>query len=80
MNANYQDLANGIVVRAAKDYRKVLKKSLCFPSSSTAKNEISRLEDFFSSDYYKLLTSLDSEKLIEQLRQEVQDDSERISG
>ena len=80
MDDNYQDLANAIVVRAAKDYRKAFKRLLRFPNSSAAKNEIDRLEDFFSSAYYKLLTSLDSEKLIEKLRQEVEDDSERISG
>lgn len=74
MDDNYQDLANGIVVQAAKDYRKALKRLMKFPSSNSAKREIKQLEVFFGSDYYKLLTSLDGELLIERLKQELEDE------
>lgn len=78
MDANYQDLANAIVLRAAKDYRRAMKRLSQDPNSSVVECEIRQLEDFFYSDYYKLLTKLDPEKLMEALRQEVQDDSEAI--
>ena len=70
MDDNYQDLANAIVVRAAKDYRKALEKLDKPPDSVRAENDIKRLEEFFRSDYYKLLTSLDGELLINKLKQE----------
>lgn len=68
---NVEELANAIIVRAAKDYRKALKRSLCFPNSNSVKNEIRKLEAFFQSDYYKLMTNLDGDMLMQRLRQEV---------
>ena len=76
MDDNYQDLANAIVVRAVKDYRKALKRLIRFPSSSSAEREIKKLEEFFHSDYYKLLTSLDGELLIEKLKDELEEGEE----
>ena len=70
MDDNYQDLANAIVVRAAKDYRKALERLDETPDSVGAENEIKRLEKFFRSDYYKLLTSVDGELLMNKLKQE----------
>ena len=70
MDDNDQDLANAIVVRAAKDYRKALERLDETPDSVGAENEIKRLEKFFRSDYYKLLTSVDGELLINKLKQE----------
>lgn len=70
MDDNYQDLANAIVVRAAKDYRKALERLDETPDSVGAENEIKRIEKFFRSDYYKLLTSVDGELLINKLKQE----------
>lgn len=74
MDDNYQDLANAIIILATKDYRRVLKRLMKLPSSDSTKNEIMQLEAFFQSDYFKLLTSLDGEMLIEKLKQEVEDD------
>lgn len=70
MDDNYQDLANAIVVRAAKDYRKALERLDETPDSVGAENEIKRIEKFFRSDYYKLLTSVDAELLMNKLKQE----------
>ena len=76
MDDNYRDLASAIVVQAAKDYRKALKR-LCKISDSVGTiSEIKKLEEFFQSDYYKLLTSLDGELLIERLKQELEDELE----
>ena len=70
MDDNYQDLANAIVVRAAKDYRKALERLDNPLEGVHAENDIKRLEEFFRSDYYKLLTSVDGELLINKLKQE----------
>ena len=74
MDDNYQDLANAIIILATKDYRRALKRFMILPSSDSTKYEIKQLETFFQSDYYKLLTSLDGEILMEKLKQEVEDD------
>ena len=74
MDDNYQDLASAVVVQAAKDYRRALKRLVKFPSNHNTKQEIKQLEAFFRSDYYQLLTSLDGELLMDKLKQEVEDD------
>lgn len=58
----YQNLANAIVAVAVDDYRSALK----------AGNEKlkSSLEKFFHSDWYKVLTKVDGDYLIELLRNE----------
>lgn len=71
MDNNYQDLASAVVERAAKDYIKALKRLNKSPNSISAKTEIKRLEAFFHSDYYKMLTRLDPDQLIGKLIQEV---------
>lgn len=70
MDDNYQDLANAIVVQAAKDYKWALKKLLESPDDLKAKNRLLEIEVFFRSDYYRLLTDLDGEMLIAKLKQE----------
>ena len=71
MDDNYQNLANAIVVQAVKDYRWALKKLLESPDDLKAKNRLLEIEVFFNSDYYRLLTDLDSKLLVRKLRQEV---------
>ena len=55
----YERLANGIILQAVKDYR-------------IAKSPATRrsIERFFRSDWFKMLTDLDGEDLIERLREE----------
>lgn len=64
----YQDLANAIVLQAVDDYRNALKGisyNHCSPETI-----IKKLEEFFRSDYYELLTKVKGEYLIEKLRAE----------
>ena len=55
----YERLAHAIIVKAAKDYIK-------------AKSEITRegIRDFFRSDFFKVLTTLNPEMLIRKLDME----------
>ena len=65
----YRSLANAIVVQAANDYRNALKgKSYC--EKYTPEQIITKLEKFFRSDWYKMLTRVDGEYLIQELRNE----------
>ena len=64
-------LANAIVITAAKDYRTALKKLKRNPKNKDAMATAMECERFFRSDWYKALTSVDGEWLINKLRQEV---------
>jgi len=55
----YQELANAIVLQAVKDYR-----------LHDNEQEISRIERFFRSDWFSVLTNVDPEMIISKLRKE----------
>lgn len=66
---NYENLANAIVIQAAKDYRKALRKYKRQPENKAVKSEIREIERFFRSNWYRTLTVLDGEMLIKRLRE-----------
>jgi hypothetical protein len=55
----YQELANAIVLQAVKDYR-----------LHDNEQELARIECFFRSDWFSVLTNVDPEILITKLRKE----------
>ena len=66
----YQELANAIVIMAAKDYRHALRIQRRNPDSHAARIKTDEIERFFRSDWYRLLTNVDGEMLIRRLREE----------
>ena len=71
MTDPYEQLANAIVLMAAKDYRDALKKLKKRSRYDPAKDVIAEVERFFHSEWYRELTSVDGNFLIEKLRSEV---------
>jgi hypothetical protein len=71
MKDNYENLANAIILRAVRDYRKALKKLAKFPDDIIAMSRKQEVERFFRSRWFKVLTSLDPEMLIRKLNAEV---------
>lgn len=67
----YQNLANAIILRAVKDYRDALKKLNKRPNYVPAKEMKAEVERFFHSEWYRELTSVDGDFLIEKLKAEV---------
>lgn len=67
----YQKLANAIIVMAADDYRELCKAGKLKTKVGSKYTSIDSIEDFFRSDYYKSLTELDGEYLLEKLKEEV---------
>ena len=59
----YEELANAIVLRAVKDYR-----------MAKSPDQKKKLEEFFLSDWYKVLTSLDGAMLLQKLKEEKQNE------
>jgi hypothetical protein len=71
MDNNYMNLANAIVIQAVKDYRKALRTLSLNPNNRSAQYESRRIEQFFRSGWFGVLTSIDPEMLISKLKAEV---------
>lgn len=68
MHRPYQELANAIVLQAVEDYRNALDGKGC--EHKPPEIVITEIEKFFRSDYYRTLTRVNGEYLIEQLKEE----------
>ena len=68
----YENLANAIIIQACKDFRRAYKRYLRrYRSSDKPDAELLELESFFRSDWYKTLTSVDGEYLMDKIKKEV---------
>ena len=68
----YENLANAIIIQACKDYRKAYKRYLRrYRSTDKPDEELLELENFFRSDWYNTLTSIDGEYIMSRIRKEV---------
>lgn len=66
----YEHLANAIIIQAVKDYRSALKRLRKRPGNRDAMSDTMECERFFRSEWYKSLTGVDGEFLINKLREE----------
>lgn len=71
MEICYTNLANAIILAAAKDLRRALRRLKKFPWDKNAKSVKKDCERFFRSGWFQTLTSLDGEVLIQKLHREV---------
>ena len=71
MDTCYTNLANAIIIQAAKDYKKALRCLKKFPRDKEALHTTQDCERFFRSDWFERLTDLNGEVLIEKLHREV---------
>ena len=72
----YQNLANAIILLAVKDYKTVLRRLMRNPRSQDAQREKKRLERFFFSQWYGVLTDLDPKRLISGVKDRVRIEEE----
>lgn len=70
---SYTELANAIIIQAVKDYRKALKTLKRHPRYEPARAMVTEVEEFFHSDWYRVLTSVDGDMLIRKIRREIND-------
>lgn len=68
MDNNYKQLMAAIVVRAVKDYRKILRKTKLTDKDKAKKLE---LEQFFKSDWGEMLSGLDGDFCIKRIEESV---------
>jgi len=69
--SNYEELANAIVIQAVVDYRIATKRLEKHPLDKIQKHTQREVLRFFRSDWFGILTTLDSEVIIEKLAKEV---------
>lgn len=69
----YTDLANAIIIQAVKDYRNALKTLKRYPRYEPAKKVVAEVEEFFRSEWYRTLTSVDADMLMTKIRREIND-------
>lgn len=65
-----RDLADAIIIKAAKDYRAALRRKRRNPGSVKAEYSIREIERFFRSKWFTCLTDVKGEYLIERLKKE----------
>lgn len=66
----YQKLANAIIIMAVDDYREIASNGKLSCKIGSKYSSIEGIEKFFKSDYYKGLTDVDGEYIIERLKEE----------
>ena len=71
MTDPYENLANAIVITAAKDYRDALRSLTRNKKNNNAKRMKEEVERFFNSDWYSVLTDLDGAFLMRKIQEEV---------
>ena len=71
MTDPYENLANAIVITAAKDYRDALRSLTRNKNNNNAKRMKEEVERFFNSDWYSVLTDLDGAFLMRMIQEEV---------
>ena len=66
----YQELANAIVIRAAKDYRILLRFHQKHPDNAIAERSIGELERDVHTSFFQSLTTLDVDRIFAEIRAE----------
>ena len=69
----YENLANAIVLSAVDDYKSALLRQKRNPESISAAEDVKRLEKFFYSDWYEVLTDLDPGYLIRKMKEMIEE-------
>ena len=68
----YKNLANAIVLQAFKDYKRTLWKLSQEPYDLVAVGNKKKLEHFFDSNWYRLLTDVDAAILVGEAKRQVE--------
>ena len=66
----YQELANVIIIQAAKDWRAAVQKLKRYPNYAPAKRERDDCERFFRSEWCSELTEADGTYILRRLKKE----------
>ena len=73
----YENLANAIVVQAFKDYKRALWRLSQDPYDFVAASNKKKLDRFFDSNWYGLLTDVKADILVGEAKRQVEDRYEK---
>ena len=73
----YENLANAIVLQAFKDYKRALWRLSQDPYDFVAAGNKKKLDRFFDSNWYRLLTDVDAAILVGEAKRQVEDRYEK---
>lgn len=68
IDKGYEDLANAIIIQVTNEYRELLKKLEQYPFDECLLIEKAKCEQFFISDWYKSLTTVDGTMILRKLQ------------
>ena len=74
----YEDLANAVIIQAARDYRAALRKLDVNPRHKESQWMKKDCEEFFQSKWFRFLTLVDLKKEIGRLIAQVEDKDQRL--
>ena len=67
---NYQELANAIIIRAAKDYRILLRYRQKHPGNTEIERSINKLEREIQTPFFHRLTKLNVDEIFSAIKSE----------
>ena len=79
LQENWEDLANAIILSAVEDYTSAYKRLLRRPTNKSAKMEVEKLEEFFFSGWYTMLTDVNPHYLLDKLQEAIGNDQLELS-
>jgi hypothetical protein len=70
---NWQALAEAIILQAVADYRRARYRNRIRPHQAETQQEIKSIEQFFCSEWFSVLCTLDGSKLLHDLNKQMED-------
>ena len=74
---NYKALANAIIVQAARDFRPAYRRLKNHPNDKLAQDTVREITQFFCSQYFQALTSIDGPALLNRIMREMDEKYEK---
>ena len=68
----FKALSNAIILQAVEDYRHARYRHILRPYRVETQQEIRNIEQFFRSDWFSILCSLDGRKLLHDLNKQME--------
>lgn len=66
----YEELANAIIIQAAREYKQILKVLKVHPKNIVAENQAKEIEEFFLSKWFRDISNADGEFIITELKEQ----------
>ncbi len=63
----YEELANAVIIQAAKDFIPAYRRLKIYPNDESAQDMVREITRFFCSGYFKVLTELDGPALLRRI-------------